>query len=395
MSTTEKPVVDFLSAATFSQGHPWALYEWLRDDDPVHWHEEPDGPGFWVISRWEDIRWVNAHDDYFSHAPTSILEGAGIVQDSPAMVNVDAPLHTIVRKMAIADFLPGAIRERLPSFEVAARDIITEVRPRGECDLAVDVAGRMASYVTADMLGIPRDDAVRLYDDVEIGLGGGTHSLAEREAATERLMSYGVGVYEDRLRHPGTDVCSHLVRGPAGEPRLGPEEFLSNFALLVVGAGDTTRHLIGGGMLALFERPDQRALLTADLDRLLPTAVEEMLRFVTPVIYNRRQTIKAVELRGRQIGEGDKVVVYYGAGNRDPRQFSEPDLLDLRRSPNNHVAFSGRGAHFCLGAHVARAEGVAMFKALLRELPTIHQSGEVEWALSNQVMGPAHLPVAF
>ncbi|MCU1455142.1 MAG: hypothetical protein JWN46_3288 [Acidimicrobiales bacterium] len=395
MSTTESPKIDFLSGDTFRNGHPWDVYEWLRDNDPVHWHEEPEGPGFWAVTRWKDIRWVNNHEQQYSHAPTSILEGEGIVQEFASMVNLDPPSHTTVRKLAIPDFLPGAVRDRFPAFKQAAKDIIEEVRPKGECDLAVEVAGRMASYVTGDLLGIPRPDAVKLYDDVEIGLGGGNHTLQEREEATNRLMDYSAGVYEDRKRNPTDDVSSKIANGQNGLPGLDLPAFCSNLALLIVGAGDTTRHLIGGGMLALFQFPDQRKLLEENLDKAMPTAVEEMLRWVTPVIYNRRQVIQDHTLGDREIKEGDKVVVYYGAGNRDPREFGNADTFDVRRSPNTHVAFSGQGAHFCLGAHVARAEASAMFQVLLTELPGIHQTGEVSWAESNQVMGPAHFPVAF
>lgn len=395
MSTTEAPKIDVLSSETFLNGHPWHLYEWLRDNDPVHWHDEPGGPGFWMVTRWKDIRWVNNHEEYYSHAPTSILEGEGIVQEFSSMVNLDPPAHTAVRKLAIPAFLPGAVRDRFPSFVTAARDIIEEVRPDGQCDLAVQVAGRMASYVTGDLLGIPRDKAVQLYDFVEIGLGGGTHTLEERQAALDELMSYSAEVWEDRRRTPTDDVSSQIANGQNGMPGLDLPEFCSNLALLIVGAGDTTRHLIGGGMLALFEHPDQRKILEADIEGTMATAVEEMLRYVTPVIYNRRSVLKDHELGGKEIKAGDKVVNYYGAGNRDPREFENAEGFDVRRSPNSHVAFSGQGAHFCLGAHVARAEANAMFRVLLTELPDIHQTGEVAWAESNQVMGPAHFPVAF
>jgi cytochrome P450 len=389
-SSTEP--VDLLSVATFVGGHPWDLYARLREEDPVHWHQEPAGPGFWALFKWADIRFVNTSGDLFAHSPSSLVEEA-MTEAHPSLVVLDPPEHTQLRKHLIPDFLPGAIRARVPAFRQAAEDVFTEAKAQRDCDLVVDVAGRMASYVAADLLGIPRPDAVELYKFVEIGLAGGQRSSDERLAARQSLRDYARGVWEDRKVHPREDVSTRLLNAVVGDARIGPEEFCANFALLVVGAGDTTRHLIAGGMLALLEHPEQLAYLGADPDGRLPCAVEEMLRWVTPTMYNRRMATQDLVIRGHDIRAGDKVIVYNGSGNRDPDAFTNPDALDVTRRPNPHLAFSGQGAHFCLGAHVARAEAIAMMDVLIRCAPGMRVTGEVTYEKSNMVMGPEHMPV--
>ncbi|CAJ61705.1 MULTISPECIES: cytochrome P450 [Frankia] len=394
MTIVETESIDLYSLASFEHGHPHALYARLREHDPVHWNDEPNGPGFWAVTRWEDIRAVNRDDENFSHWPVSMIEDFMETEDK-SMVNLDPPLHTVIRRAVVPGFMPSAVRRRMTRFVDAAEAIVDEIRPAGGCDLAVDVAGKIAAYVTADVLRIPREDAVRLYEYIEIGLGGGAYTEQERQGATEALIRYSIQVWEDRRAHPGDDVCSMLAACEVDGAPMSLENFSANMTLLIVGAGDTTRHLIGGGLHALFTHPDQRELLQADLDGRMPAAVEEMLRWVTPVVYNRRTALRDVEIGGRSISAGDKVCVYYGAGNRDPREFADPERFDITRSPNRHLAFSGLGQHFCLGAHVARAEAIAMITTLLRAFPGIHPAGEMEWTRSNFVMGPAHLPVTW
>jgi cytochrome P450 len=390
-ATSTEPV-DLLSVSTFVHGHPWDLYARLREEDPVHWHEEPAGPGFWALFKWADIRFVNTSGDLFAHAPSSLVEEA-MTEAHPSLVVLDPPEHTELRKHLIPGFLPGAIRARVPAFRQAAEYIFAEAKAQPECDLVVDVAGRMASYVTADLLGIPRPDAVQLYKFVEIGLAGGQHTSEERLAARQTLRDYAMGVWEDRKAHPREDISTLLLNAVVGDAPIGLGEFCSNFALLVVGAGDTTRHLIAGGMLALLQYPDQLAYLREDAVERLPCAVEEMLRWVTPTMYNRRMAKQDLVIRGKQIRAGDKVIVYNGSGNRDPEVFTDPDVLDVTRRPNPHLAFSGQGAHFCLGAHVARAEAIAMLDVLIRRAPAMRVVGEITYEKSNMVMGPEHMPV--
>ena len=218
--TTDTPTIDLLSFETFSNGHPWALYDWLRANDPVHWHDEPSGPGFWVLTRWDDIRFINMHEDLVSHFPTSTIEDSMIMEPVP-MVNLDPPEHTWIRQMVIPEFLPKAVRDRVPVFKQAARDIVDEVRAAGRCDVAVDIAGKMASYVMADILEIPRDEAVELYAYVEIALaGGGAYSDEERHGAMGKIFECGTRVYQERLGGSGSDLCSKLSNYPVNGRQL-------------------------------------------------------------------------------------------------------------------------------------------------------------------------------
>jgi cytochrome P450 len=393
---TTMPTIDLLSPATFARGHPHELYAWMRRHDPVHWHPEPGRAGFWAVMRYHDIRFVNMHDDLFAHAPSSQLEDDGEYLAGVPMVNLDPPDHLPVRRAAIAEFHPGAVRDRMSRLREIAAQLVDEVIEKGECDLVVDIAGRMASYVTADLLEIPRQEAVDLYHLVEISLaGGGVYTMDEIAAAIARMGAFGMEVLADRRARPRGDVLSRLANDEIAGARLTDEDWLANFMLLVVGAGDTTRHLISGGMLALFENPDQRRILTNDLDGAMPSAVEEMLRWVTPVVYNRRMAKVDSVVGGVQIRAGDKLAVYYGSGNRDAAAFTDPDQFDVTRAPNAHVAFSGLGAHFCLGAHLARAQAVAVLSEILTRMPDIAQREPVEFDPSNFVSGPKRLIAEF
>jgi len=201
-------------------------------------------------------------------------------------------------------------------------------------------------------------------------------------------------VRQDKLANPGDDIASALVHGQVKGQELSPEEFNWFFLLLVNAGGDTTRNAVGGGMLALFEHPDERARLQSDLDGLLPTATDEILRWCSPVVYMRRTALRDTALGDVEINEGDALALYYGAANRDPAAFPDPERFDVSRTGNDHIAFGG-GVHFCLGVHIARVEIAIMLRELLTRLPDIEQTGDAEWLESNFISGPKHLPVRF
>jgi cytochrome P450 len=280
-----------------------------------------------------------------------------------------------------------------PGIERLAAEIVDGVADRDEFDLVEDVAGLLPSYVIAEMLGIPRQDGAKLYRLTET-----LHAdpASQREgagiAAIVEMFHYAGGVWNEKRAHPGDDLASVLVTAEIDGRGLDEIDFNLFFLLLIDAGGDTTRNLVAGGMDALFNHPGERQRLTADLG-LLPTAIEEMLRWTSPVIYMRRTATADTELGGRRIQAGQKVVMYYGAANRDPRAFDEPERFDIGRAPNDHLAFGGGGPHFCLGSHVARVEIDAMFRQLLARLPDLQKAGATEWQPSTFISGPRHIRV--
>jgi cytochrome P450 len=388
-------VIDLFSPSSYAHGHPAEQYAWLRDNDPVHWHEEPAGPGFWALTRHEDVKAVGRNAALFSSCPTIMIDDASATDlgDHTMMLTMDPPRHTQYRKLVSPPFLRSAASRMRHGIERLAAEIVDGVADRDEFDLVEDVAGLLPSYVIAEMLGIPRKDGVELYRLTET-LHADPASQPEGAglAAAVEMFNYANGVWNEKRAHPSDDLASALLTAEVDGHRLDEIDFNLFFLLLIDAGGDTTRNLVAGGMDALFEHPDERERLTADLG-LLPTAIEEMLRWTSPVIYMRRTATADTELGGRRIEAGQKVVMYYGAANRDPRAFDEPERFDIARMPNDHLAFGGGGPHFCLGSQVARVEIDAMFRQLLTRLPDLQKTGETVWLPSTFISGPKHIRV--
>lgn len=389
--------VDLLDPLTFATGHPVALYRHLRAHDPVHRHPEPDGPGFWVLTRYADIRAVGRDPQRFSSSPTIMIPDSRMeLGDHQMMLMMDPPRHGGHRRLLIPDFVPRAVAAKLPRLARLATRIVDAVCERGECDLVDDIAGEMPSYVVAELLGLPLDDGRELYRLTET-IHAAPSSVPEGAgaAAVMSMFQYASGVWEDRRRTPRDDLSTRLAHAVVDGRPFDQIDFGLMFLLLVDAGGDTTRNLIAGGYDALFQHPDQYARFRSDVDALMPTALEELLRWVSPVTYMRRTATVDTVVGGRAIAAGDKVVMYYGSANRDETVFDDPDGFDLGRTPNEHVAFGGGGPHFCLGAHLARAEATAVFREVLTRLPDIEPAGPTTWMPSTFISGPHHLPVRF
>jgi len=391
--------VNLLDPASFAAGQPHDQFRWLRDNDPVHRHAEPDGPGFWAVTRYEDVRRVGKEPAVFSSEPTIMIpdgDGGLEIEGHQMMLTMDPPKHSRYRKLVSPDFIPRAVHRLDERVADLATRIIDNVIERGECDLVDDIAGEMPSFVVADLLGLPLNDGRELYKLTET-----IHSAPEsvppgaQLGAVLQMFNYAKELQDDKRKNPGDDLSSRLLAAEVDGHSLDEIDFNLFFLLLVDAGGDTTRNLVGGGMQAFFEHPDQLALLRAVLDGRLPGAIEELLRWVSPVIYMRRTTTTDTEIAGQPIAAGDKVVMYYGSANRDERAFTEPDRFDITRSPNDHVAFGGGGPHFCLGAHLARLEIRALLRELLTRLPDVEPAGEATWLPSTFISGPKHLPVKF
>jgi cytochrome P450 len=396
----DAPTIDLVSPASFDGGQPHEQFRWLREHDPVHWHAEPDGAGFWAVTRYHDVKEVGRDPQTYSSYAGGIMipdtDDEALAAPRQMMLYMDPPEHTRYRKLVSAAFTPRNAARWTQRIDALATDIVDQVCEQGACDLATDLAGEMPSALIAELMGIPRDDGRRLYVLTERmhAAPGAVDDGARLEAAVE-MLTYAGEVAAAKRRSPGDDLASVLAGARVDGDELTDEEFCWFFLLLINAGGDTTRNLLGGGAQVLFDEPEQRAWLQADLHGRVDTAVEELLRVVSPVVHMRRTATRDTVLGGRSIRAGDKVVMFYGSANRDAMVFADPDRVDLGRAHNPHVAFGGGGPHYCLGAHFARAEARAMLVEVLGRLPDLEPDGEPEWLASNFICGPTHLPVRF
>ncbi len=393
-----------------------AIFAKLRDERPVSFHAEmypigydesnsmlPLGPGFWALTRHEDVMKVSRDADNFRSAPsTNILDiPAEIAEWLGSMINMDSPKHTRMRLIVNRGFTPRRVAQIEENVRTQARDIVRRVAPLGHCDFVSEIAAALPLGIICDMMGIPREDHHRIYELTNIILGVGDPEYAatieKLMAAGMELFQYGLALAESRLSHPTDDIASSLVNAEIPDENgelhsLTPSELGSFFLLLVAAGNETTRNAISHGMRALTDHPEQRALLMNDFENVAPTAVEEIVRWATPVIHFRRTALADAEVGGQLIKAGDKVVMFYNSANRDERKFADPYTFDVTRSPNEHVGFGAGGPHFCLGANLARREITVMFDELLHALPDIHISGDADMLQSGFIHGIKRMP---
>jgi cytochrome P450 len=388
--------VDLVDAATYRDGPPHALFARMRAEAPVCWHPEAAGPGFWALTRHADVLTVSRDSSIFSSARagymTQDMDPLAVAQSRLMLLGMDPPEHTRLRGLVNRGFTPRQVARLEPRIRALSASIVDAVAERGACDFVTDVSGELPSLLIAELMGIPPDDGRRLYELTERMHQSG--APADQQAAVVEMLTYSGGVRAAKRARPGDDIATVLLEAEIDGERLSDLEFDLFFLLLINAGGDTTRNLVASGMLALLAHPAQLAAVRADL-ALLPGAIEEMLRFVPPVVQFRRTLQRDVELRGTKLREGEKVVMFYPAANRDEEVFAEPDRFDVRRAPNPHLAFGGGGAHYCLGANLARLEIRCLFEEVLRRLDGLALAGPVERLHSSFIDGPRRMPVRF
>ncbi len=391
--------VDLLRPETFDGGHPHELYSWLRDHDPVHWHDEANGPGFWALTRHADVDAAGRDPGTYSNEPTIMIadpeQGLDLATgDAKMMLMMDPPQHTAFRKIISREFTKGPALALQSRISELARDIVDRVAADGGCEFVSSVAGELPSYVVAELMGIPLDDGRELYKLTEI-----IHTAAEalpegaQMKAVMDMFGYAQKVYRTKLDSPAEDLASKIVHAEVDGERLNEMEFQLFFMLLVDAGGDTTRNLVAGSIHELIQRPALYDEVRARPD-LIGRLRDEMLRWLSPVIYMRRTLLRDVELHGKQLREGDKVVRYFGAANFDERKFERPEQLDIHRDARPHIAF-GSGTHVCLGQHIARVEIDCMLRELVSRIERFEFAGTPKWLASNFISGLRSMPVTF
>ncbi len=358
----------------------------------------PLGPGFWALTRYDDVMAVSRDADNFHSAPSTNITDipVEIAEWLGSMINMDSPKHTRMRLIVNRAFTPRRVALIEDNVRAVAQEIVAAVAPLGQCDFVSEIAAKLPLTIICDMMGIPREDHHRIYELTNVILGVGdpeyTSTMNDLMAAGMELFQYGLALAESRLKFPTDDIASALVNAEIADDdgvlhSLTPSELGSFFLLLVAAGNETTRNAISHGLLALTENPEQRAIWAADVDGIAPTAVEEIVRWATPVIHFRRTAVADVVIGGQLIKSGDKVVMFYNSANRDERRFDDPYQFDVRRSPNEHCGFGAGGPHFCLGANLARREIRVMFGELFATLPDIHVSSAPDMLQSGFIHG--------
>ncbi len=394
--------VDLSDSRSFVDGVPHAWLAHLRRTDPVHWQDEPGGPGFWAVTRYEDCVTVNRDYERFSSAAQGTMPfelGADeVAQQSLMMLNMDPPLHTRYRRLVNKGFTPRMVRDLEESIHRSTDAIIDDVIEKGEADFVTQISAELPLQVIAELLGVPQVDRHRMFEWSNRMVGSEDPEYqAESELAMNSAMelyAYASELFAKKRIDPHADLMSALTTVEIEGERLSDMELELFFLLLTVAGNETTRNLMSGAMHAFFRYPEQWQRLLDDR-RLLPTAADEMLRFVSPVMNFRRTAMVDTELSGTAIAAGDKVVFFHASANRDEDIFSDPDTFDIGRDPNPHIAFGGGGPHFCLGTNLARMEIRVMFEHLLDRMPDIRQAGDVQRLQSRFINGVKHIPVAF
>ena len=389
--------VDLADPHTYESGMPYEAFRELRRRAPVAWHPYKDGPGFLALTGYDEVQAVSRDSATWSSQAKGVSYEISPEDESSLgliMLQMDPPKHTEFRKLINKGFTPRQVARLNDHIGDMARQIVDDVIERGECDFVDDVAGALPSYVIAEMLGIPLEDGRRLYELSEILNSGYVVGDSAIEQAVIQMYQYSAELAARKRADPGDDIATSLLQAEVNGRSLTDLEFNLFFMLLMNAGGDTTRNLVASGVLALIKHPAERQRLDAD-PSLMPTAIEEMLRYTSPVTVFLRTATKDTELRGIPVKAGERAAIFYPSANRDETRFADPDRFDVSRAPNPHLAFGGGGTHFCLGANLARVEASAIIPEVLSRMNGLELAGPVERVRSYLINGIHSMPVRF
>ena len=395
---------------------PWAernaAFATLRRENPIAYFPEPivepfpEGPGYFAITKMHDLLEISRHPEVFCSG-----QGAVSILDMPAdmnefygsLISMDDPRHARLRKIVSGTFTPRMLNNVLEDVEKTAKKVVDRIVEKGEIDFVKDVSMPFPLLVILDMMGIPHSEFDTVLAQSNIILSGGDPDfIPEGTDPITAFLGAGAtlaGLLNDlavhRRANPTDDLLSALVNTEVDGEQLSGDELASFFILLSVAGHETTRTALSHGVTHLSQNPDQRARFLADIDGVMPTTVEEIVRYASPVVWMRRTLTQDYVLSGHEFHEGDKVIMYYGSANRDEAIFADPDTFNVLRDPNPHVGFGGPGPHFCLGAHLARREITLMFRELYTRLPDLELAGPPVQLRSSFINGVKSLPVSF
>ncbi len=397
--------VDLYDPDTYVEGVPHEMFSLLRREAPVFRHESGGGGVFWAVTRHDDIVRVNRDARTFSS-----WEGTALIEDMDPealesqrmmMLNMDPPEHTKLRKIVNKGFTPRRITQLSDALRERARQIVAEVAGRGECDFVADLACELPLQAIAEIVGVPQEDRHKVFDWSNRLIGSNdpefANSREEAQDAAAEMYAYAQELAERHRAEPADDIVSALLSAEVDGHRLSDMDFNLFFLLLAVAGNETTRNATSLAMLALIENPSERQKLVEDPAK-IDLAIEEFLRWGTPVMHFRRTATADTEIAGQPIAAGDKVVMWHISGNRDESVFEDPFAFKVDRDPNlhlNQIASGAGGPHFCLGANLARAELKIIFTELLATIPDMELAGPVERLRSNFINGIKHMPVRF
>jgi cytochrome P450 len=390
------------------------VFTFLRDEHPISFHPAPavDGmtamegtepaTGYWALTRYDDVMHASRHPELFcsSRGGTNLVDIPPEIADFiGSIINMDDPRHKKLRNLVASGFTPKALNQILDQVQVRATSVIDAVAEKGECDFVAELAAPLPLQIVCDMVGVPPSGEPDVFAASNVILGVGdpeyVQSIEDLMAAFMTLHQMAMAIGEDRLANPTDDITSILMHAEVDGERLTIPEFASFFILLVVAGNETTRTAISHGMWALQNNPDQHELWRSDFDRYAQDAVEEVVRWGTPVIHFRRTATQDTEIAGQPIAEGEKVVMWFNSANRDERHFTDPYSFDITRTPNAHFGYGGGGPHFCLGANLARREIRVMFKELFERLPDLRITAEPDMLQSAFIHGIKRMPCEF
>jgi cytochrome P450 len=382
----------------------------LRREAPISFWPAIELPGFeaggghWALTKLDDIHFASRHPDIFSSEPGITIndQNPEVAEYFGSMIVLDDPRHQRLRSIVSRAFTPKVVARIEASVRERAHRLVTSVianHPDGQADLVSELAGPLPLQVICDMMGIPEEDHQRIFHWSNVILGVGDPDLTidpeEFVRVSMDIGAYASALAEDRRVNHHDDLTTSLVEAEVDGERLSSAEVASFFILLVGAGNETTRNAISHGVVALSRYPEQREKWWADFEGLTPTAVEEIVRWASPVIYMRRTLTQDFELSGTKMAAGDKVSLWYNSANRDESKFANPWTFDVGRDPNPHLGYGGGGAHFCLGANLARREIRVVFDELRREIPDIVATEEPARLLSQFIHGIKRLPVAW